>query len=120
MSGPEAPPDLPPDEGHEDDTHRSPRLLLALVTGMLLAGTTVTSAHAEDGFRFWGYYQWTRGKWVVRQHGPDKVVPADGLVEGWRFAVGGKNPRMPRAAGDFAADLCPGPGGDREEAGRHW
>jgi MYXO-CTERM domain-containing protein len=81
------------------------RLLAALLTG-LLAGVIFTgTAHAEDGYRFWGYYQWTGGKWVFASNGPDKVVPKDGTVEGWRFAVGGKNPRMPRAAGDFAA-IC--------------
>jgi LPXTG-motif cell wall-anchored protein len=81
------------------------RLLTALVAG-LLAGVMLTStAHAEDGFRFWGYYQWSGGKWVFASNGPDKVVPKDGSVEGWRFAVGGKNPRVPRAAGDFAT-IC--------------
>jgi hypothetical protein len=81
------------------------RLLLALISALLLAGTAVTAAHAEDGYRFWGYYQWTGGKWAFASNGPDKVVPADGSVEGWRFAVGGKNPRAPRAAGDFAT-IC--------------
>ncbi|MFI5731286.1 SCO2322 family protein [Kribbella sp. NPDC051587] len=83
------------------------RLLLSLVAGLLLAGTATTLAHAEDGFRFWGYYQWTASssQWAFAQKGPDGVVPADGSVEGWRYAVGGAKPRVPRAAGDFAA-IC--------------
>jgi hypothetical protein len=82
------------------------RLLLTLVTGLLLAGTTVTAAHAEDGYRFWGYYQWTAGKWAFASSGPDKVVPADGAVEGWRFAVAPESiVRTPRADGDFGA-IC--------------
>ncbi|TCC51318.1 hypothetical protein E0H75_14475 [Kribbella capetownensis] len=84
---------------------RTLRLVLSLLAGLLLAGTVATSAQAEDGYRFWGYYQWTAGKWAFAQKGADVVVPADGAVEGWRFAVGGAAPRMPRAAGDFEA-IC--------------
>ncbi|MFC9692399.1 SCO2322 family protein [Kribbella sp. NPDC056951] len=81
------------------------RLLLSLVAGLLLAGTATTQAHAEDGFKFWGYYQWSSGQWSFAQKGPDGVVPADGSVEGWRYALGGAKPRVPRAAGDFEA-IC--------------
>ncbi|MEV0803808.1 SCO2322 family protein [Kribbella sp. NPDC050281] len=84
---------------------RTLRLVLSLLAGLLLAGTVATTAQAEDGYRFWGYYQWTAGKWAFAQKGADVVVPADGAVEGWRFAVGGAAPRMPRAAGDFEA-IC--------------
>lgn len=84
---------------------RTVRLVLSLVAGLLLAGTATTQAHAEDGFRFWGYYQWTSSQWTFAQKGPDAVVPADGSVEGWRYAVGGAKPRVPRAAGDFEA-IC--------------
>ncbi|GAB3927724.1 hypothetical protein GCM10029976_024330 [Kribbella albertanoniae] len=86
---------------------RTVRLVLSLVAGLLLAGTATTQAHAEDGFRFWGYYQWTSSQWSFAQRGPDAVVPADGSVEGWRYAVGGAKPRVPRAAGDFEA-ICSG------------
>ncbi|GAA1615467.1 MULTISPECIES: SCO2322 family protein [Kribbella] len=82
---------------------RTLRLVLSLLAGLLLAGTVATSARAEDGYRFWGYYQWTNGQWAFSQKGADATVPADGAVEGWRFAVGGAKPRVPRAAGDFAA-----------------
>jgi len=81
------------------------RLLLSLVAGLLLAGTATTQAHAEDGFRFWGYYQWSSSQWAFAQKGPDGVVPADGSVEGWRYAVAGVQPRPPRAKGDFEA-IC--------------
>ncbi|MEV6412405.1 SCO2322 family protein [Kribbella sp. NPDC051718] len=81
------------------------RLVLTLLTGLLLAGTATTTAQAEDGYRFWGYYQYTGGQWAFAQKGSEAVVPADGAVEGWRFAVGGAKPRVPRAAGDFSA-IC--------------
>jgi hypothetical protein len=84
---------------------RTVRLVLALLAGFLLAGTVATTAQAEDGYRFWGYYQWSSGQWTFAQKGADQVVPADGAVEGWRYAVGGAKPRVPRAAGDFDA-IC--------------
>jgi hypothetical protein len=79
------------------------RLVLGLLAGLLLAGTVATNAQAEDGYRFWGYYQWSGGQWAFAQKGADGVVPADGAVEGWRYALGGAKPRVPRAAGDFEA-----------------
>jgi hypothetical protein len=85
--------------------HRTVRLVLSLLAGLLLAGTVATTAQAEDGYRFWGYYQWSSGQWAFSQKGADAFVPADGAVEGWRFAVGGAKPRVPRAAGDFEA-IC--------------
>jgi hypothetical protein len=82
---------------------RTARLVLSLLAGLLLAGTVATTAQAEDGYRFWGYYQWSGGQWAFAQKGADAVVPADGAVEGWRYALGGAKPRVPRAAGDFEA-----------------
>jgi LPXTG-motif cell wall-anchored protein len=84
---------------------KAARLLLGLLAVLLLAGTATTTAQAESGYRFWGYYQWTGSQWAFASRGPDAVVPADGSVEGWRYAVGGTKPRVPRAAGDFAA-IC--------------
>ncbi len=84
---------------------RTARLVLTLLAGLLLAGTVTTTAQAEDGYRFWGYYQYTGGQWAFAQKGADQVVPADGSVEGWRYAIGGAKPRVPRAAGDFAT-IC--------------
>ncbi|GAA1561710.1 SCO2322 family protein [Kribbella sancticallisti] len=80
---------------------RTARLVLSLLAGLLLAGTVTTTAQAEDGYRFWGYYQWSNGQWAFAQKGADVTVPADGSVEGWRYALGGAKPRLPRAAGDF-------------------
>lgn len=99
--------------------HRTLRLVLSLLAGFLLAGTVSvaqasTTEAAEDGYRFWGYYQWTNGQWAFAQKGSDQVVPADGAVEGWRYALGGTKPRVPRAAGDFAT-IC---GATPAEAGK--
>jgi hypothetical protein len=90
--------------------HRTGRLVLSLLAGLLIAGTATTTAQAEDGYRFWGYYQWSGGQWAFAKKGSEVVVPADGAVEGWRYAVGGSGkPRVPRAAGDFKAICGPTP-----------
>lgn len=89
----------------EMTAHRTARLVLSLLAGLLIAGTATTAAYAEDGYRFWGYYQWSAGQWGFAQKGSEDVVPADGATEGWRYAVGGAKPRPPRAAGDFQA-IC--------------
>lgn len=85
--------------------NRTARLVLSLLAGLLLAGTVTTTAQAENGYRFWGYYQWNGSQWAFAQKGSDGVVPKDGSVEGWRYAVGGAKPRVPRAVGDFQA-IC--------------
>lgn len=90
------------------------RLVLTFLAGLLFAGTAATTAQAEDGYRFWGYYQHSGGQWAFAQKGSEVVVPADGSVEGWRYAVGGAKPRVPRAAGDFAT-IC---GATPAEAGK--
>jgi len=78
-------------------------------TAMSAAGAAIALAvagpltsHAQDDvFRFWGYYQWTDDAWAFAQTGPAEAAPADGAVEGWRYAVAGAEPRFPRADGDF-------------------
>jgi hypothetical protein len=89
--------------------HKTGRLVLSLLAGLLIAATATTTAQAEDGYRFWGYYQWSGRQWSFAQKGSDAVVPADGAVEGWRYAVGGAKPRVPRTAGDFDAICGPTP-----------
>ncbi|MGW5366208.1 SCO2322 family protein [Actinopolymorpha pittospori] len=77
-------------------------LTLALAAGLLT--TTVGAGVAQAAaYRYWGYFQWMDGAWTLASVGPASVTPADGAVEGWRFAVSPENsaPRLPRAAGDF-------------------
>jgi len=81
--------------------------LLALLTSTALL---LTAAPADAAaFRYWGYYTWSDGAWTFAQTGPDQSEPADGSVEGWRFAVTTESgsPRVPRADGDFDA-ICAG------------
>jgi len=58
-------------------------LLLAVLAVLVLPGT----AHAEDGYRYWGYFQQTEAGWEFSQKGAGQVVPQDGSVEGYRFGT---------------------------------
>ncbi len=78
-------------------------LLVLAVAGLLLG--PVPSASAAN-YRYWGYWQLTAGSWGFAQKGPDQLVPVDGSVEGWRYAVDdGSGTRTPRAVLTFE-QLC--------------
>ncbi len=78
--------------------------LLVVALGGLLAAP---QAHAA-AYRYWGYFQLTNGQWTFAQKGPAQNVPADGTVEGWRFAVADESStRTPRVTPTFD-DLCSG------------
>jgi hypothetical protein len=88
-------------------SHRALRRLgaLAVLIGLGLAVLVPAAANAA-AYRYWGYYQLTGGTWTFATQGPDQTNPADGSVEGWRFAVGGEETsRFPRATPAFA-DIC--------------
>lgn len=77
-------------------------VLLALVTTLL--GPALTAR--ADNYRYWGYWQLASGTWAFAQKGPAETVPADGSVEGWRFAVDdGSGTRTPRVKPTFE-QLC--------------
>lgn len=83
------------------------RLIAALLVACSALWLAPTSAHAaEDGYRYWSFWQYANGQWDYAQKGPDGITPADGETLGWRYAVAGmKDKRTPRAAADFAA-IC--------------
>ena len=85
---------------------RSGSILLVSVLAALFLSLLSGPAEAAS-YRYWGYYTWTDGAWAFATKGPDQTAPADGGVEGWRFAVTTESgsPRVPRAAGDFDA-IC--------------
>ncbi|MGW5238070.1 SCO2322 family protein [Monashia sp. NPDC004114] len=77
------------------------RVVLALLVAAFLGALTVAPAQAA-AYRFWGFYQLENGAWVFAQKGPDQTVPADGSVDGWRYAVGDESSsRFPRAVMTF-------------------
>ena len=79
------------------------RAPLAAVAALVLGLSTAAPAHAAT-FQYWGYYQLTDGAWVFAQKGSGETNPADGSVEGWRWAIteeSGTPPRTPRVTPTF-------------------
>jgi hypothetical protein len=83
-----------------------PRPLLAALGALAVLAAVlvpVPSASAAS-YQYWGYYQLTGTTWSFSQKGPAETTPAEGSVEGWRWAVDdgtGANPRTPRAVVTF-------------------
>jgi hypothetical protein len=90
------------------DARRTP-LLAALGALLALALGLLTAAPAQAAtYQYWGYYQLTAGAWTFAQKGPAETNPADGSVEGWRWAIteeSGTPPRNPRVTPAFN-DVC--------------
>ncbi|MFJ7259827.1 SCO2322 family protein [Streptomyces globosus] len=66
-------------------------------------------AHAA-GYRYWSYWDGAAGGWTYAQVGPSMARPADGSVQGFRFAVSADaaaQAAQPRTPADFAA-VCAG------------
>lgn len=84
-----------------------PGLVAALVMlGALLALVLPAQTARAANYQYWGYYQVVNGAWTFSQVGPDQSAPADGAIEGWRYAVDdgtGASPRTPRALPTFSA-----------------
>jgi hypothetical protein len=82
------------------------RPLGALLLGLLVALLLPAGAADAAAYRYWGYYQLSGTTWQFATTGPDQTNPADGSVEGWRFAVGTEAvTRFPRATPTFD-DIC--------------
>jgi hypothetical protein len=78
---------------------------LTVVIGLLLSVLVPPAADAA-AYRYWGYFQLSGESWEFAPKGPDQTKPADGTVEGWRFAVGSESDtRTPRATATFE-ELC--------------
>ena len=75
---------------------------LAMLGALLAAASPAAATGTADVFRFWGYYQIVDAEWGFAQTGPDDTAPADGDMEGWRFATTDSVvPRLPRAMPAF-------------------
>lgn len=101
-------PAVPPSPARPPRAARSPRFVRAVITAFLvvLAGVAVAAPAQAAAYRSWGYFHLADGAWSFAQTGPAGVTPADGSVEGWRFAVAEMSPvRAPRATLTFEA-LC--------------
>jgi hypothetical protein len=85
-------------------------IAVALALTVLLPGVANAAA-----YRYWGYYQLSGDTWQFATKGPDQTKPADGSVEGWRYAVGSEgSSRTPRVTVTFD-DIC---GDTKAQAGK--
>ncbi|MDE9366430.1 SCO2322 family protein [Luteipulveratus sp. YIM 133132] len=85
-------------------TARSGRvmLLVSLVAALTLSGLAAAPSASAATYRFWGYFQLKGTSWSFAQKGPADTKPADGSVEGWRWAVAGEtDSRAPRGTVTF-------------------
>jgi hypothetical protein len=77
---------------------------VALVVGVVVALVVPAGSAQAAAYRYWGYYQLEGSTWKFAPKGPDQLTPADGAVEGWRFAVAGESDtRAPRVTTTFDA-----------------
>ncbi|MFA7266997.1 MAG: SCO2322 family protein [Candidatus Nanopelagicales bacterium] len=101
------------DASNRAAANRFVRFVAALLVLSVSAAAVVISepspAFGVTSYRYWTYWTSTGGGWVYSSVGPASRVPADGHVEGWRFAVSdGANPTVDPIAGpDFSA-MCAG------------
>ncbi|WP_241968454.1 SCO2322 family protein [Streptomyces sp. ICBB 8177] len=84
-----------------------PLLLLALCA--TAASLVAASPARAVGYRYWSFWERTGSAWTFARTGPAMTDPADGSVEGWRFAVSADSADAvkPRGAAAFAT-ICAG------------
>ncbi|WTK83295.1 SCO2322 family protein [Streptomyces sp. NBC_01511] len=77
-------------------------VLLAFTGALTVPGTG--TAHAA-GYRYWSFWESDGATWTYATQGPALARPADGAVNGFRFAVSAdsQDAAKPRETPDFAA-----------------
>ncbi|MEU0277013.1 SCO2322 family protein [Streptomyces sp. NPDC006195] len=80
--------------------------LVVLALGAVVAGAGTSRA---AGYRYWSFWESDGAKWTYATQGPATARPADGAVNGFRFAVSADSADAdrPRGTPDFAA-VCGG------------
>lgn len=82
-------------------------------------GAQPSPSALAKGYTYWGYFTWNEktAAWDYMQVGANdtKQLPADGDVYGFRWALVVKDPRLPRADGDFDAICGSEESGDNEK-----
>lgn len=87
---------------------RTPLLVLAAAFAALLVTLLTAGPAKADLYRYWSVWQAPDGSWTFVETAPDSLIPTDGEVIGWRYAVGGVDAstmRAPRTLPAFA-DVC--------------
>ena len=81
---------------------RAGAVLASALVGMLLCLSVASNAQAA-AYRYWTYWHVAGGAWQFAQTGPASATPADGSVEGWRYAVSTASGDPANAPGVVAA-----------------
>ncbi|MFE7930290.1 SCO2322 family protein [Streptomyces sp. NPDC057456] len=84
------------------------RRCAALVLAALLLSLTGTVQSAQAaGYRYWSFWDRSGDRWTYATQGPSTARPADGDVQGFRFAVSAdsQDASQPRGAASFAT-IC--------------
>lgn len=63
------------------------RAAVVAATVLLMSSTVGATGAQATNYRYWTYWSGTGQSWTFSAVGPSSAVPADGSVEGWRFAV---------------------------------
>ena len=63
------------------------RAIAVAVAMLLMSGILGTASAQATNYRYWTYWSGSGQAWTFSPVGPSSAVPADGAVEGWRFAV---------------------------------
>ncbi|MEU5179123.1 SCO2322 family protein [Streptomyces longwoodensis] len=89
-------------------TRRATTLLLTGVLTALLCALAAAPAGAT-GYRYWSFWERTGDGWAYATQGPATSRPADGSVQGFRFAVSedSADASRPRGTASFA-EVCAG------------
>ncbi|MFJ9564881.1 SCO2322 family protein [Streptomyces fuscichromogenes] len=84
---------------------RAALLLLAALTWC----ATVAGPAAATGYRYWSFWERDGARWTYATQGPSTARPADGSVEGFRFAVSedSADASRPRGTAEFGT-ICAG------------
>ncbi|MGV9253999.1 SCO2322 family protein [Streptomyces sp. NPDC003697] len=82
-------------------------LLVALPLLAALVLVTGAAPAQATGYRYWSFWERDGGRWTYATQGPSTARPADGDVQGFRFAVSedSENAVTPRGTAGFAA-IC--------------
>lgn len=93
------------------------RAALGLAAAILVTIAAAGPAHAS-AYRYWTYWTGSDGEWSFATAGPAFLIPADGSVQGWRFAVttaagSAAVPRSPASFDEICADTPPQDGKKR-------
>lgn len=83
------------------------RLAAAVMAAAVAVPALASASHAAS-YRYWTYWTAADGAWSFATAGPAQSIPADGTVQGWRFAVtteSGSADDAPRARPSFS-EVC--------------